>query len=197
MESGMPLSRVHDIESIGARAKGLTDFFSEKLAEVAVELFSDHDLPIRHVSDTPAAGAAFAEAHLTGVVRYKGEGIRGALILIAEADAVRSWLSRLGLQPTDLEDTIGEFANMALGRLKARLLAEGVPLRLSTPVTSATELRFSSPPGVSTSLPFEANGHPLWVRLDAKLDSGFELKRRVLSEAPAVAGSVLMFDIES
>jgi CheY-specific phosphatase CheX len=171
----------------------VAELLNRQLSTVTVDLFSDYDLPIRSMSRPPETGAADSEM-LAGVVGYVGERIRGALVIVAKGEAVRSWLESLGAEGIGPEDAIGEIANMTLGRLKAKLMSMGVTLQLSTPtIASGTSLRLSGPPSVSASLPFEANGHGLVVRLDAKLEPGFELKGRSLTEPPAEAGDFILF----
>ena len=108
--------------------------------------------------------------------------------------ATRCWLDAMGAVEGDLGDTVGEFCNMLLGRLKGRLLGEGLPILLATPTTAlGSGLRLSLPPSQSASLVFEGPGWRLSARLDATFDPGFALQDTRDQDRPAQAGESILF----
>jgi CheY-specific phosphatase CheX len=97
-----------------------------------------------------------------------GGGLRGSLVLSVPADLVRRSHPTQGTESADLADWLSELANLLLGRVKSRLLAHGVVIELSTPLTlSASQLRvehFASPPSVYT---FDVQGAKLHIVFEA------------------------------
>jgi hypothetical protein len=94
----------------------------------------------------------------------------------------------------DIEDALGEFANMLLGRLKARLLREGISIFATTPTTATgTQLRMSDPPGHHAWSCFEAPGWHLNVRLDAHFAQDFAPNLAKKVSCPPEAGDFIEF----
>jgi CheY-specific phosphatase CheX len=140
--------------------------------------------------ETSTAGEQDAMA----VIGYAGKGLRGALILLATEATVCAWMTAAGLPDGDVADTLGEFSNMLLGRLKARILREGISIIATTPTSmTGAGLRLSDPSGRCAWSAFDGPGWHLNVRLDAEFELGFEpdLCRRV--SHPAQAGDFLEF----
>ncbi|HZU83917.1 MAG TPA: chemotaxis protein CheX [Polyangiaceae bacterium] len=166
------------------------------LSEATIDMFGSYGMAVRR-SPPPADGApSFDEHSLMAVIGYAGEKVRGALVMVTSSAAIRSWLAALGGldENTDLYDTLGEFSNMLLGRLKSRLLPEGFPILLSTPTTaSGGALHVSKPLWPSTLLAFDGPGWRLDVRVDATFEDGFELQAREAREVPAAAGDMMLF----
>lgn len=130
------------------------------------------------------------------VIGYAGHGIRGALVLRVDESAVLTWMAAAGVPDGDLADTLGEFSNMLLGRLKARLLPLGISILATTPTSVVgSDLRLSDPPCNFTWQSLEGPDWLLRLRLEADFDSGFKLlDRRGLSHH-AQSGDVIEFDL--
>lgn len=125
-------------------------------------------------------------------IGYVGNGVKGVLILAATRAAAEAWTSAAGGLECDLVDTVGEFSNMLLGRLKGRLLREGIAISLATPMTVVGDgLRISIAPGASSWQFFEGPGWRLGTRLDAAFEPGF--RRQTVPAAPAEAGDAILF----
>jgi CheY-specific phosphatase CheX len=165
------------------------------VAEVAVELFQAYGIAVRHSGPSAETGAVPLEASVAAIIGYAGEKVRGALILVASRPAIESWL--LGLGPGvngDVCDTLGEFSNMLLGRLKGRLSPEGFPILLSTPTTAfGSGFTLARPAGPSRWLAFDGPGWRLGVRIDATFDDGFALQVREDRGPAAEAGDIMLF----
>jgi len=156
------------------------------------ELFEAYGaaVDVSHTVESSSEG----ESQGMAVIGYAGKGVRGALILIATEATVCAWMTAAGLSDGDVADTLGEFSNMLLGRLKARILREGIAIFATTPTTATgTGLRLSNPPGQCAWSSFDGPGWHFNVRLDAKFDRSFEpnLSRRV--SQPAQAGDYIEF----
>ena len=130
------------------------------------------------------------------VIGYAGKGVRGALVMMAAEHAVQAWMTAAGVPDGDVADTLGEFSNMLLGRLKERLLPLGISIIATTPTAAVgSGLRFSEAPGPSTWSTYDGPDWKLRLRLDATFDSNF---RPVAESIPpawcARAGEAIDFD---
>jgi hypothetical protein len=167
------------------------------LTEAATDLFGSYGLDVRRLTDHGPGGQGLAtDQTIVAVIGYAAEKVRGALVLVAQRSAVETWLAAIGETPdtTDVFDTVGEFSNMLLGRLKARLSTQGFPILLSTPTTaSGGGLRLSNPPGPSSWMAFQGSGWRLDVRLDATFDPGFVLQPSSERTAAVEAGDAILF----
>ena len=163
----------------------------QHLMDVAIELFAAYDVPIGQCA-APSEEGLGRETYCMSSIGYVGNGVKGVLILAATRAAAEAWTSAAGGMECDLVDTVGEFSNMLLGRLKGRLLKEGITISLATPLTVIGDgLRLSVAPGVSSWQFFEGPGWHLGTRLDAAFEAGFQ--REATAAAPAEAGDAILF----
>lgn len=163
------------------------------LEEVTVELFAAYDLPVHPVTGKVLPTLSEGERSGAAIIGYVGNRIRGALILGASNAAIGHWMAAVGASPGEESDTLGEFSNMLLGRLKGRLLDEGLTIFLATPTTtSGAGLRLSTPPGYSRSFSFEGAGWSVTARLDSTFDTGFALETPSQAKI-ARAGDAILF----
>jgi CheY-specific phosphatase CheX len=173
------------------------ELMSQHLAQATVDMFADYDLLIRsaeHGSSDRTITSEDGNVSYAAIIGYVSKGLRGALILVAEDSTVRAWLQHLGSEDTEIADALGEFANMALGRLKSAMIPEGVMLQLSTPtIASGKRLVLSGPPNLSQWLSFEGPAWGLRLRIDIELDPGFELVPVESEAVAAEAGDAFMF----
>jgi CheY-specific phosphatase CheX len=171
------------------------NLMADHLSQAALELFADYDVAIQR---SPAAVATTdAERSGVAVIGYAGQGVRGALILVPAESAIRAWMAAAGVTDGEVTDTLGEFSNMLLGRLKGRLLGEGMSILAATPTTaSGAGLRLSAPPAQSTSAAFDGPGWQVSLRLDATFAPGFELPVFCQVRRPAQAGEAILFETQ-
>jgi len=166
-----------------------------RLSEAVLALFEAYEMNIEHREASPEAGFPSDQLHCMASIGYVANGLRGVLALGASQTTAEEWSRAAGVGECDFQDTVGEFSNMLLGRLKAKLLADGVALSLATPITvSGAGLRVSIPPGNSSWQFYEGPGWRFAVRLDASFDSGFEVRQVDPSmNTTAVAGDAILF----
>jgi CheY-specific phosphatase CheX len=170
----------------------LFEMMATHLADVTVELFAAYDIRVERAAATSALG--WTETSGMAMIGYVGEHVRGALVMIANESAAAAWRKAIGVEEGELADTLGEFSNMLLGRLKGRLLVEGLPILLATPTTvSANGFRLSVPPPQSSWQVFDGPGWRVSTRLDAAFESGFALQATDDREKPAEAGESILF----
>jgi CheY-specific phosphatase CheX len=167
------------------------ELMDHHLMEVAIELFAAYEMTIEHCPAMAQDGLG-QETYCMASIGYVGQGLKGVLILAATRAAAEAWTAAAGGLECDLVDTVGEFSNMLLGRLKGRLLREGIPISLATPMTVVgAGLRFSMAPEKSSWHFFEGPGWHLGARLDAAFEPEFE---RIQTQAePAEAGDAILF----
>jgi CheY-specific phosphatase CheX len=166
------------------------------LAEATVELFGAYGIGVRHSRSSTEDAPSSIDASVAAIIGYAGESVRGALVMVTSKPVVESWLLALGGPGItgDVCDTLGEFSNMLLGRLKARLSPVGFPILLSTPIAAfGTGFRMARASGPSTWLTFDGPGWSLNVRIDATFDEGFVLRPLEDRGTAVEAGDLMMF----
>jgi len=179
------------LNSISPIGNPAFELMHHHLMNVTLELFAAYEVPIEHCPALVADGLG-SEAYCVASIGYVGQGMKGALVLAATRAAAEAWTSAAGGLECDLVDTVGEFSNMLLGRLKGRLFREGIPISVATPLTVVgVGLRASLPPGKSGWQFFEGPGWHLATRLDAGFEPGFE--RAQTHAEPAEAGDAILF----
>ncbi len=165
-----------------------------QLEAAAMELFDAYRIAVRKSEVARGVGASASEPSNLAVVGFVGEGIRGSLVMVARESSVLAWLEAMGETSADCADVLGEFANMLLGRLKTRLIPEGLPVQISTPTTGSGNLRLSIPPVLSKWLVLEGEDWELRIRIDTTFEPQFALRERRSTEAaPAQAGEAIFF----
>ena len=115
------------MKSISPTGNPYFELMAHHLMDVAIELFAAYDLPIEHCPALAGKGLG-PETYCMASIGYVGRGVKGVLILAATRAAAEAWTSAAGGMDCDLVDAVGEFSNMLLGRLKGRLLREGIPI---------------------------------------------------------------------
>lgn len=168
--------------------------------EATLELFDSFALPLAHASSGAIPDFNVANEELViASVGYTAVGLRGSLVMAVGAAEVSKWdpvlLGRSG--DAVLCDTLAEFANMLVGRLKNKLLSRGVVLSFSIPTSSiGSHLRlFGLHAASSCWLLFDGDDRAVHVRVDVTPDDGFELSETSESDdaAPAAEGEMLFF----
>jgi CheY-specific phosphatase CheX len=158
------------------------------------ELFGDYGIRLeRSTSERIRQSAGDSVAAMIG---YVGHQMRGALVLLASVEVIRQWQAAVGgLDPgLDVSDTLCEFSNMLLGRLKSHLLAEGMPILMCTPTAAfGRGLSLAPGQGVSAQFAFECPGWDFRIRLNATFDSDFTWTHSAPYAPPAIAGDVMLF----
>jgi CheY-specific phosphatase CheX len=175
------------------RDNPIFDLMVSHLATVMVELFAGYGIPVRcrpAIDFAPTQDAGVS----TATIGYMGDDVCGALTVLATQATVQAWLGASGSEHWDLNDALGEYSNMILGRLKCHLLVEGFPILLATPTIACGQgLRLSAALGQSSWLLFDGPGWQAGVRLDASFEAGFALQAASDREQPMEAGEALLF----
>jgi CheY-specific phosphatase CheX len=165
------------------------------LKDVAQELFVAYGFPVRLVETAVPTMLSTPDRHAgMAVIGFVGTGVRGALVMVALESAIRAWLDAVGESGSDPADAVGEFSNMLLGRLKSRLLGEGLTLQLATPATAiGTGLKLSNPPPQSAWVALESANWGVEIRIEAHFSRDFALESNARLSAPALAGEGILF----
>lgn len=147
------------------------------LSDSLVRLLESHDLKPRSVEPGPDS----ERAEFAATIGFTGQGLKGALVIMAGRATLRSSLpgDLRSREATDelLADWGGELANQLLGRLKNRLWASGVEIALGTPVGFAGEeiAHFSPEPRVRRRAAAMVSGELVIVELELECAPELEL----------------------
>ena len=166
------------------------------VVDATLDLFRTSGWRVVH---SPAMDVDTAPRMVMAVIGYAAEGLRGALVLLADArvaDALRPDVLRALPDEAVLRDVLGEFSNMIVGRLKNRMANRGVAPLLATPTTVFGEGMELPVPrsGLSAWHRFTGSTGDVFVRLDATLSEEFALTPQMDAlEEPAAQGDVLFF----
>jgi CheY-specific phosphatase CheX len=154
-------------------------------SEACVALFSAYNVVLAR---TTANIAKTENPMISSVMGFVGPDIRGTLLLTADHGPL------LATRPCEgrLRDWAGELANQLVGQLKAKLLARGTDLALTTPVV-LQGLRLEPLPKheAEPAIFSGANGMVLvWVEVETV--AGFELQAEGPSQTAAM-GDIQVF----
>lgn len=136
----------------------------------------------------PAAGWVESdEVMFSGVMGFVGDSVRGTCLLAAPQGTVEA------AAPEDAaaRDWVGELANQLVGRLKAKLMARGATIALSTPVV-LRGVKLSPLPRTGVEpVVFESPSGKVLVWLEVEIENDFKLgEERALK---ASEGELLVF----
>ncbi len=171
----------------------------EHLIEATPELFDAYGICLRpFVAEDPTR--LNHGMMVSSTIGFAGDELWGALVISTSLDFVRRLQLQLAmgsLEPS-IEaacDTLGEFSNMLLGRLKHSLLLRGATILLATPTTAVGErMTLPRPAGCpSRWLRFDGELGRLDVRLDALFSPAFGFATASSGDAHLSAGDTLMF----
>jgi CheY-specific phosphatase CheX len=139
----------------------------------ASALFRSYDIPASYMGTVPYCPAAWADQ--VAIVELGGGKLRGSLVLCIPTSLLIKSHPMGGTEQADLVDWLGELSNLLLGRVKNRLLAHGITVELSSPVTISTSdarFEFSAPPVVYE---FWTGDVPMHVMFEAIAEHGARL----------------------
>ena len=127
------------------------------------------------------------EVMFSGVMGFVGERVRGTCLLAAPQGTVEA----AAPNGAGARDWVGELANQLVGRLKAKLMARGATIALSTPVVlRGVRLSPLSRTDVAPVV-FESTTGKVLVWLEVKIENDFQLgEERALK---ASEGELLVF----
>jgi CheY-specific phosphatase CheX len=162
----------------------MTRSIQDMAAAACTELMSAYGV---RLEPTDAAWPESDEIMFSGVMGFVGDSVRGTCLLAAaqgtvEAAAPKSAAAR---------DWVGELANQLVGRLKAKLMARGATIALSTPVV-LRGVKLSPLPRTDVApVVFESAAGRVLVWLEVEIEDDFQLgEPRALA---AIEGELLVF----
>ena len=127
------------------------------------------------------------EALYSGVMSFVGDTLRGTCLLAAPEAVVLAAAPR----GAAARDWVGELANQLVGRLKAKLLARGASIALSTPIVLRGVRLCPLPRTGVAPLAFDCSQGRLLVWVEVEAEDDVELREQ---HAPvAVEGELLVF----
>ena len=154
--------------------------------EACEELFEAYGVSL---TPTEEQQLSATEHMLCGVIGFVGTGIRGSCMLVGHDAPILASCPEGG----GCRDWIGELTNQLAGRVKAKFLAFGVEVQLSTPVGfSGVALR----PLPRTELGptcYQAHGGDVVVWVEVDSEPAFVLTRPEQPAARRAEGEVVLF----
>jgi len=175
------------MEDIASAQEIETQQLVENLAEEAcLSLFEAYGVQLDHREMTGVQGE---ERSLTGIIGFTGSSITGMCLVAASEEPL------IASNPTggSLRDWVAELSNQLAGRLKHKLLAQGVEVYITTPIVlRATRIeplprRKLVPRGFSLKTGGTVS---LWVEVEIGPDFAITANA---GEVPAAEGETLMF----
>lgn len=161
----------------------LTQSIQALVGDACVDLLRAYQLELR-------AGSTWQETDeplYSGVMSFVGDTLRGTCLLAAPEAVV------LAAAPpgAGARDWVGELANQLVGRLKAKLLARGASIALSTPVVLRGVRLCPLPRSGAEPMAFESSRGRLLVWVEVEARDEVDLREQ---HAPVAAeGELLVF----
>ena len=113
----------------------MNPILNDLVTTAASKLFEHYEFPI----DIEQVEERYLFRY-AGVLGFTGEGIKGTMVVSASGPAIEATFPDGG-SDSDREDWVGELCNQLLGRVANKVIAYGLSIRMSTPVTfSGTDL---------------------------------------------------------
>ena len=137
---------------------------------------------------TPTVGWVESdEVMFSGVMGFVGDSVRGTCLLAAPQGTVEAAAPK----QAGARDWVGELANQLVGRLKAKLMARGATIALSTPVV-LRGVKLSPLPRTDVDpVAFDSPAGKVLVWLEVEIEDKFQLgEERALT---ATEGELLVF----
>lgn len=177
---------------MSARAKEAMALLESHTGAEALALFAAYDVEVDMAEDE--APPEESGDVVVAAIGFAGEHLRGSIAVVGGRSSVehcRGWLA--GPDNTaDVSDVLGELANMVLGRVKGRLLQNGVTVLMSTPTVARGSDVVIAPRSNRGWITFRGRGFRLTLRVDAEFDERFVFEQ-TNAEPTASPGDLVLF----
>lgn len=152
--------------------------------QACVELLQAYDVKVTPASE---GWAESDEVMFSGVMGFVGDSVRGTCLLAAAQGTVEAAAPK----NAGARDWVGELANQLVGRLKAKLMARGATIALSTPVV-LRGVKLSPLPRTDVEpVVYQSPAGKVLVWLEVEVEADFQLgEERALT---ASEGELLVF----
>lgn len=170
------------------------DRISSKISELAAvacsELFRAHGVELERLEGADEAASPSDAPALSGVIGFVGSRLRGTCLLVSGVGPVQASCPDGG-RP---RDWVGELTNQLVGRLKAKLIARGVEVFVTTPIVmTGTSIR-PVPRGPLCPTKFSSSEGFVFVWVEAEAGSDLVLGASDFAQPSAtIEGDILIF----
>lgn len=154
-------------------------------------LFEHYEVPLVHAENVTQSEIWEEDLVLVGIIGFTAKEMRGSLVLGVGSKP----LCRVAEDAGQHRDWIQELSNQLLGRIKNRLIAFGVDLDMTTPM-SMRGLHLVLEPNALEASPLlfhTPDGGAVCVLCDAEFTPGFELAQQEGAEEVPDEGALLLF----
>ena len=133
-------------------------------------------------------------ARTLAVIGLGGGKLRGSVVLSVPTTLLERVHPTGARSVEDLADYLAELANLLLGSFKRRLLALGIAIEISTPITlSAGDLRLRSFGQLPTTHDFSIEDEHVYVVFDAVGEEATKVEPRPIEDVALDTGEVVLF----
>lgn len=161
------------------------ELMTELTTECCVDLFDNYGVQLS-VADVPRSESV----ELAGIIGFTNPNLRGAMILGSSTGV----LERTQQGDAQRRDWVAELANQLLGRVKNRLVARGVDVEMTTPLSiRGRHLTVGGPEDGMTVLDFSGDLGPVRVWIDLEQTGEIEIRSAEDGEAVAAEGDMMLF----
>ncbi len=158
----------------------------ESLAEEAcLSLFEAYGVHLEPASAETSSG----DRTLTGIIGFTGRGITGMCLVAATEEPLNASNPTQGA----LRDWVAELSNQLAGRLKHKLLTQGVEVYITTPIVLRATRIEPLPRNKLEPRGFRALGGTVALWVEVETSPEFEIIPPSADEAPAAEGETLLF----
>ena len=175
------------MEETGSPRELETQLLVENLAEEACfNLFEAYGVRLEHVeiAHTPSG-----ERSLTGIIGFTGNGITGMCLVAASEEPLAASNPAQG----SLRDWVAELSNQLAGRLKHKLLSQGVEVYITTPIVLRATRIEPLPRRKLMPRGFSALGGSVALWVEVEITPDFAIVPISAEDAPAEEGEAMLF----
>jgi CheY-specific phosphatase CheX len=166
----------------------VTNLINELTTQCCIELFAHYGVHVAPASTSDRD----APIELAGIIGFARKDLRGAVILGSSASVLEH--SHVRYEGAERRDWVAELANQLLGRVKNRLVARGVDIEMTTPLSlRGQHLTVGDLDENMTVLDFR--GEHGWVRvwIDLELSGHIEVRPADENGSVAAEGDMMLF----
>lgn len=169
------------------------DRVSSKISDLAAiacsELFRAHGVELSPMEAPESEPPSSRTPMLSGVIGFVGPRLRGTCLLVSASGPVEASCPAGG-RP---RDWVGELTNQLVGRLKAKLIARGVEVFVTTPIVMTGASIRPMPRGPLHPTRFGSEVGSVFVWVEAEAGTDFVLGASELAAPTTIEGDILLF----
>lgn len=173
------------MEEISAKEMETQKLVEGLAEEACLSLFEAYGVHLKPASSETPSG----DRTLTGIIGFTGRGITGMCLVAATEEPLNASNPTQGA----LRDWVAELSNQLAGRLKHKLLTQGVEVYITTPIVLRATRIEPLPRNKLEPRGFSALGGTVALWVEVETSPEFEIIPPSADEVPAAEGETLLF----